>query len=200
MITLNDITSFDVIVALLFLLFIIRGTWIGFMRQIAIFLALIGSYFLAGAYAGQMTPYISNIIENPKAVFYISFFLLFLLGSIFMLLSGKVLRLVMELTMVTWFDRTLGLILGLAKGAFVTSILYMAMNSSLVSSNELLKKSITSPYLEKGSDFIQQVIKDKELRELFLPKEPAIIPEILPEIQLELPPIFKSEGEQEGQG
>ena len=42
--TLSDITSFDVIVVLLFLLFIIRGTWIGFMRQLAIFLALIGSF------------------------------------------------------------------------------------------------------------------------------------------------------------
>ena len=37
MIALSDITSFDVIVVLLFLLFLIRGTWIGFMRQLAFF-------------------------------------------------------------------------------------------------------------------------------------------------------------------
>ena len=200
MVTLSDITSFDVIVVLLFLLFIIRGTWIGFMRQLAIFLALIGSYLLAGADRGQMMPLVSNFIENPKAVFYISFFLLFLFGSIFMLLTGKVLHLVMELTMATWFDRALGCILGLVKGAFVTSLIYMAMNSSLVSSGELLEKSLTSPYLAKGADFIQQIIKDKELRNLFSPKEPAILPEKMPDIQLELPPVFKPTDAQEGQG
>lgn len=200
MITLSDITSFDVIVVLIFLLFIIRGTWIGFMRQLAIFLALIGSYLLACAYTGQMMPSVSNIIENPKAVFYISFFLLFLFGTIFMLLTGKVLKLVMEVTMATWFDRALGFVLGFIKGAFVTSLIYMAMNSSLVSSGELLKKSLTSPYLEKGAEVIQKAIRDQDLRKLFSPKEPAILPEKLPDIQLELPPVFKPVDEQEGQG
>lgn len=200
MITLSDITSFDVIVVLLFLLFIIRGTWIGFMRQLAIFLALIGSYLLAGAYTGEMMPTVSNFIENPKAVFYISFFLLFVLGSIFMLLTGKVLKLVVELTMATWFDRTLGFALGVIKGAFVASLLYMAMNSSLVASGELLKKSLTSPYLKKGAGFIQKVIQDKDLHKLFDPREPAILPEKLPDIKLDLPPVFTPTEEQEGQG
>lgn len=200
MISLSDITSFDVIVVLIFLLFIIRGTWIGFMRQIAIFLALIGSYILAGTYTGQMTPLVSTFIENPKAVFYISFFILFLLGSVFMLLTGKVLRLVMELTMTTWFDRVLGLLLGFAKGMFVSSILYMIMSSSMVSSNDLLKKSFTTPVLAKGSDFIQRVIRDEELRSLFLPKEPAILPEELPDINIELPPIFEPRSNHEDAG
>jgi membrane protein required for colicin V production len=198
MISLSDITSFDVIVVLIFLLFIIRGTWIGFMRQFAVFLALIASYLLAGSYTGLMMPHVSTFIANPKVVFYISFALLFVLGSVFMFLTGKVLRLVMEVTMAGWFDRTLGMVLGLMKAIFVTSILYMAMSSSLVSSNELLKKSLTSPFLAQGAEFVQQVIKDNELRMLFLPKEPAIIPEVMPDINIELPPIFEfNRGQQE---
>lgn len=200
MISLSDITSFDVIVVLLFLLFVIRGAWIGFMRQLAIFLALIGSYIFAGSYTSQMMPYVGKFIENPKAVFFISFFILFLLGSVFMLLAGKVLRLVMELTMATWFDRTLGLILGLAKAMFITSVLYMAMNSSLVSSNELLQKSLTSPLLAQGSDIIQQVLSDVELRRLFDPKEPAILPEELPDVHIDLPPVFEPKNEHQDAG
>ena len=195
MVSLSDITSFDVIVVLIFLLFIIRGTWIGFMRQVAIFLALIGSYILAAVYTGQMMPFISSFIENPKVVFYISFFILFLLGTVFMLLTGKLLRLVMELTMATWFDRILGLLLGLVKALFVNSILYMIMSSSMISSNELLKKSISTPLLATGSDIIQRVIRDEELRSLFLPKEPAISPEEIPDINIEMPPVFKQKND-----
>lgn len=189
MISLSDITSFDVIVVLLFILFVIRGTWIGFMRQLAIFLALIGSYILAASYTGEMAQYVNTFIENPKAVFYISFIILFILGSVFMLLTGKVLRLVVEVTMATWFDRTLGLLLGFAKGVFVTSIVYMAMSSSMVSSNELLEKSLTTPFLAKSSEFIQDLIKDAELRGLFDPKRPAILPDKLPEIDVDLPDL-----------
>jgi len=195
MISLNDITSFDVIVVLIFLLFIIRGAWIGLMRQVAVFLALIGSYLLAGNYTGIMMPHVSGFIDNPKAVFYISFALLFVFGSIFLFLAGKALNLVIEVTMAGWFDRTLGLILGVVKAMFVASILYMAMSSSLVSSNELLQKSLTSSFLARGAEFVQQVIKDKELQELFRPREPAIPQEIIPDINIELPSVFEPEGE-----
>jgi len=200
MISFTDITSFDVIVVLIFLLFIIRGTWIGFMRQMAVFLALIGSYLLAGSYTGLMMPHVSKFIENPKAVFYISFILLFILGSVFMFLTGKVLRLVMEVTLSGWFDRTLGMILGLVKAMFVTSILYMAMSSSLVSSNELVKKSLTSSFLAQGAEFVQQLIRDNDLRKIFLPKEPAFLPEMKPDINIELPPIFKFDKEEQEEG
>jgi membrane protein required for colicin V production len=198
MISLADITSFDVIVVLIFLLFIIRGTWIGFMRQLAVFLSLIGSYLLAGSYTGLMMPHVSKFIDNPKVVFYISFFVLFALGSVFMFLTGKVLRLVVEVTMAVWFDRTLGMILGLFKAVFITSILYMAMSSSLVSSNELLKKSLTSSFLVQGAEFVQQMIKENDLRKIFLPKEPIIPLEMIPDINIELPPIFEfDQGDQE---
>lgn len=197
MISLNDITSFDVIVVLIFLLFLIRGTWIGFMRQLTFFLALIGSYLLAAQYTGLVAPKVSGFIDNPKIVFYASFALLFLLAAVLLLLTGKVLGLVMEVTMADWFDRTLGLILGVIKGLFVTAILYMALSSSLVSANELLTRSLTSPFLAPGADFIQQVIRDKELRKLFEPREPAILEQDMPDIEIDLPPVFNPDPSKE---
>ncbi|GAB4338895.1 MAG: hypothetical protein Kow0089_11210 [Desulfobulbaceae bacterium] len=198
MVSLSDITSFDVIVVLLFLLFLIRGTWIGFMRQLAVFLALIGSYLLAANYTGMMMEHVERFIENPKAVFYLSFGLLFLLGCVFFLLLGKALRLVVEVTMAGWFDRTLGCILGAVKGLFIVSLLYMAVSSSMVSANELLQKSLTSPFLSRGADIIKTVIRDRDLRSLFQPREPAILPEDLPDmpdLRIELPPSFLPGGD-----
>lgn len=174
MISLGDITSFDVVVVVLFLLFLVRGTWIGFLRQVSFFLALIFSYILAGGYTGLMMPYVGKFIENPKIVFFISFLVLFLAGAVFFVLLGKVLHLVMQLTLVGWFDKLLGFFLGLAKAALVTSFLYMVMTSGPPSAHELVQKSITSKYLAEGSALIQKYINDPELREKFLPKAPAI--------------------------
>jgi membrane protein required for colicin V production len=180
MISLSDITSFDVIVVVLFLLFVVRGTWIGFMRQLAFFLALALSYILAGQLSGELMQYVGKFVENSKAVFFINFGLLFLCGAVAMILLGKVLGLVMQVTLTGWFDRVLGFLLGLVKGALVASFLFMVMSSGPSSAHELVRKSVTSVYLARGAAFVQQLISDPALREHFLPKKPAILPEKKP--------------------
>ncbi|HEB69127.1 MAG TPA: CvpA family protein [Desulfobulbus sp.] len=174
MISLADITSFDVIVALILIVFVVRGAWIGFMRQLAAFLALVGSYWLAGRYSRELMPYVGKFIENPKLVFLVSFALLFLLSALLFILGGKVLHRVMEISLLGWFDRFLGFLLGVVKGAVLASLLYMFLASSLSASNDLLKKSISSRYLARGADMLHQLISDPQLREYFLPREPAI--------------------------
>ena len=174
MISLSDLTSFDVVVALIFLVFIIRGVWVGFMRQLATLLALVGSYWLAGKYSGQLLPYVRNITDNPKIVFFGSFAVLFLILAIVLILAGKVLRRVMEIALLGWFDRFLGLLLGGLKGILVAVFLYMMLVSSLSTSNELLKKSLSSPYLSQGAAVVRQAIRDPRIRKLFVPREPAI--------------------------
>lgn len=181
MISLSDITSFDVIVVVLFLLFMIRGAWIGFMRQLSFFLALILSYLIAGQYTGRLMPFVGNFIENPKFVFFISFLLLFLVGTVLLILLGKLLSLVVQLTLAGWFDKVLGFALGVFKGILVASFLYMIMSSGPSSAHDLVQKSFTSRYLAEGAAMIHQLINDVELRERFLPKAPAIPAENKPE-------------------
>jgi membrane protein required for colicin V production len=174
MISLGDLTSFDVIVALIFLVFIIRGIWVGFMRQLTTFLALVGSYWLAGRYSGQLMPYVHQFVENPKMVFLASFALLFLISALIFILAGKVLHRVMEITLLTWFDRFLGLLLGAVKGAVVSIFVFMILASSLSASNDLFNKSLSSPYLSRGAEVVRKIIHDPKIREQFVPKEPAI--------------------------
>ncbi len=174
MISLADITSFDVVVVVLLVGFVVRGVWIGFMRQLAAFLALVGSYWLAGRYSGLVIPYVEQFISNPKMVFLVSFGLLFLVSALLFILGGKVLRRVMEISLLGWFDRFLGLLLGLVKGAAITSLLYMFLASSLSASNDLLKKSVTSPWLSRGADYLHKLIDDPKMQEYFSPRKLAI--------------------------
>ncbi|PIE56090.1 MAG: colicin V production protein [Desulfobulbus propionicus] len=172
-----DVSVFDMIVVCILFFFMIRGGWIGFMRQLAAFFALVGSYLLAGQYSGELVPHVQGFLENPRLVFLVSFGLMFLLFAAGFILLGKLLRKVMELTFLGWFDRLLGLGLGLVKGVVLTSMLYMFLASSLSSTNDMLKKSLVSPYLQLGASELQRWINDPEIRKYFLPKEPAISPD-----------------------
>jgi len=174
MIALDRLTSFDVIVLLLVLAFAVRGGWIGFMRQLAAFFALVGSYLLAGRYTSTLSPYLKGLVDNPKLVFLVSFVLLFCISAVAFILAGKVLHRVMEITLLGWFDRVLGVLLGAVKGAILASLLYMFLVSSLSASNDLLKRSLSAPYLAQGSDILHQLIRDPHLKKYFLPKTLAI--------------------------
>ncbi len=174
MISFNNFNLFDITVAVIFLFFTVRGGWIGFMRQLAAFLALVGSYWIAGRYSTLLMPYVGDFIQNPKLVFLASFGLLFCISALLFILGGKVLHKVMEITLLGWFDRFLGVVLGAAKALVLASFLYMVLASSLSPSNDLLKKSISSPYLSQGAAILHQLIQDPKLQKYFIPKKPAI--------------------------
>jgi len=178
--TFNDLTYFDLVVACIFLFFLVRGLWIGFVRQLAAFFALVGSYYLAGRYASEILPFTERFIDNPKVTFFVSFALIFLVAAVVFTLIGKVLHRFMQITLLGWLDRFSGMLLGGVKAAVVASLIYMFLASSLSATNELLKKSYTSPYLKQGAELLQSFIDDPRLRKYFLQKEPAILSDLLP--------------------
>lgn len=177
--SLSELNYLDLGVALIFLFFLIRGVWIGFMRQLAAFFALIGSYVIAGQYAGEILPLVSQLIEQPKLAFLVSFVLLFLGSAIIFTLIGKILQHLMHVTLLGWLDRLAGTLLGALKAAVLASLLYMFISSALSASNEMLATSYSVPYLQQGSELLRKAINDPRLREYFEEKKPAIS-ELLP--------------------
>jgi membrane protein required for colicin V production len=125
--TFSDLTYFDLVVVFIVLFFMVRGLWIGFMRQLAAFFALVGGYYLAGQYAARILPFTERFVDNPKLTFWVSFAIIFLVAAMVFTLIGKVLHRVMQITLLGWLDRLSGMILGGAKAVVVASLLYMIL-------------------------------------------------------------------------
>lgn len=177
---LNELTFFDIAVALLVLAFLLRGAWIGFMRQLAAFFALVGSYGVAAQYASRFIPLTEKFVSSPKLTFLVSFAVLFILSALVFSLLGKILHRVMQISMLGWFDRLLGVALGGVKAFVVASLLFMVLASSVSATNELLRKSKTAPCLKEGAAMLQSLIHDPRLRSFFFQKEPAILNHVQP--------------------
>jgi len=171
---LAEATAFDILVLLIFLAFLVRGVWIGFIRQISSLVALIGGFVLAGYFDNDFYRFVLPYLKNSHITFLITYVVLFVVFFFVIKLAGLGLRLVMDLSLVAWFDRTVGGIFGVIKGIFFVSLLFVVISSYLSGSNSYLKNSITYPYLAKSSKIILALIRDKDLRSYFIPKEPAI--------------------------
>jgi len=171
---LSEATAFDILVLIIFLAFFVRGIWIGFIGQISSLIAMVGAFVLAGYFDNDFYGLILPYLKNSHIAFLITYIVLFVVFFFVIKLAGLGLRLVMDLTLVAWFDRTVGAIFGIIKGLFFISLIFVVISSFLSGSNNYLKKSITYPYLSMSSKVILAFIRDNDLRSYFIPKEPAI--------------------------
>ncbi len=178
-------TSLDAGIIVIILIFLVRGIWVGFIRQLASIAALILGFIMAGRYYEQLSPLLKPVLASPQIRFLVTYGLIFLAVFLSVVAVGFVLKKVVTISLLGWFDRLLGGIFGLGKATVISTVLFMIISGLLASSNPLFAGSIFTPYLSSSSAFFLSFIKDQELRPHFLPKEPAIsIPDlVIPESQ-----------------
>ncbi|MBU4263612.1 MAG: CvpA family protein [Proteobacteria bacterium] len=164
----------DAVIIITIVIFLARGIWIGFVRQIASIAALIIGFVVAGRFYGESANFVIPFINNQQAGFFIAYIFLFVVAFATVILLGFICKKIMSISLLGWFDRLLGALLGLAKGSFVSCLLFMGLALFISGSSPIFCQSFFFPYLENGSKIILSIVKDKELRDNLLPKQPAI--------------------------
>ena len=183
----NELTYFDYLILSIFLAFLLRGIWIGCMRQLASVFALLGGYYLAGRYSNALLPYTRQFLDNPKFTFFVSYAVIFIVAVTTFTLVGHLLQRLLKISLLGGMDRLGGLIVGGLKALVVSSLLYMVLSSTLSTTNDLLRKSYTAPTLHQGASILRSLIHDPQLQKYFVHKEPAI------RADRELPFVFLKE-------
>ncbi len=172
--TFAGMTAYDFFIAGLFAVLIGRGIWLGLLRQVTGFLALYLGYFVASRYHEQFFPMLQEISDNPKIVFLACYFLLFVATYLVIMLIGRLLNMVLSLTITSWFDRLLGGIVGFAKAAILAVLLHIIIGTVLSPENQMLRKCATCDVLNKAADFTREMIRSEKARKSFLQNQPAI--------------------------
>ena len=169
-----QLAGFDFVIIGIMLLLTIRGFWVGFLRQVTTLVALLLGYIISGQYHDKLFPFLREVTENPHAVFWTSYVILFAITYVVIMLMGKVLAKVVELTLAGWFDKLLGGALGAVKAVILIVLLNMVLSGVLAPENKMLRNCYLSPYLQQATDIFQSFIKDEKVRETFSQKMPAI--------------------------
>lgn len=164
----------DIIVLIVLAVFIVRGMWVGFIRQLASIIALVLGFVMAGRYYDDTLPLISPFVENQQIGFMLTYGLIFIMVFGTTILIGFGLRRVAQLVLLGWFDKSLGSLFGAAKGLFVSCIIFMGLAIFISGSSPLFRNSFFYPYLEQSSMFILSAVKDKDMQQQMLPQQPAI--------------------------
>ncbi len=168
------LTGYDFVIIALLLLFILRGLWIGFLRQITTLVSLLVGYVIAGQYHDKLFPFLRGLTDDPQIVFWASYVILFGITYVITMLLGKGLARVVELTVAGWFDKVLGGVLGAVKVVILIVLLNMVLSGVLAPENSMLRSCQLCPYVNQATEFCRSLIKDDAMRKSLSQKKPAI--------------------------
>ena len=169
-----DLTVYDLVVSAIFVLFMVRGIWVGFLNQLTVIIALYIGYLVAGQYHDKLLPFLRGVSENPQVVFLLAYAILFACTYVLTMLLGRALTGVVNLTIAGWFDKVLGAVIGAVKALIIAILLHMLLTTFLAADTPLLNQCRFCPYLSEATTLFQQLIKDEKLRQSFDRKKPAI--------------------------
>jgi membrane protein required for colicin V production len=171
---IGKMTAYDLVVVGLFVLLIGRGIWLGLLKQVSGFVALYLGYFAASQYHDRIFPVLRDISDNPKVIFLTSYVILFVATYIVVMLIGKAIGHVMQMTITTWFDRLLGAVVGFAKAAILVVLLHIVLGTILAPENQMLRTCTTCGILNGAADLSRELIRSEDARNSLLQQQPAI--------------------------
>ncbi|MDR3629552.1 MAG: CvpA family protein [Desulfocapsaceae bacterium] len=167
----TGLTGYDLVVIIILGLLVLRGMWVGFLRQVSGLLALYAGYIVAGQYHDRVKPFLLEISKNPKVIFFASYALVFVATYIAVILAGRVAAFMMKLTFTGWLDKILGGVLGGAKAVLLLIMIHIVLKMALPPQDPMLTACQTCNALNKSTLFAQELIKDDDVRKMMAQKQ-----------------------------
>lgn len=116
-------TTLDIILLVCFIPGLIRGFSKGFLEQALALAGVVLSVWASFHFSTQVCSWLKPYLDISETVLQvISFALILIVVSLGAVLLGKLLTKVLELAMLGWLDKTLGLVFALAVNALVIGI------------------------------------------------------------------------------
>ncbi len=146
----------DLIVLGVIGIFVVRNTWIGFLRGLASLLGIAAGVIVAGRYH----PLIQKIVSpwlKANWISPVSYIITFLLAFLVVFIAVELVRKLVHAVRLSWVDRLLGFFLGLAKGILLIALAFMLMATFFPKSRGLFKESLTYPYIVSGARFLVEL-------------------------------------------
>lgn len=157
---IEHISFFDLAVAILLLIFGIKGLFTGLIKEVFGLIGIIGGIFVASRYAQN----VGNIIDtsiyhiaNKSSIYFIGFLVALLVFWLASIIVGFLFTKLIGLSGLGLLNRILGFLVGSLKIFLLFSILIFALRSMDIFRNNIdnkLKNSFIYPYLIKSGNYI----------------------------------------------
>lgn len=140
--------AFDVVLAVLFGLFVVRGLLRGLIKELAGFIGLLLGFFVSARYYPLISPYVGKVIDDGTATTAIAYLLVFAGVLVVVRLFALGVEKFMSVTSIGWLNHLLGGGVGVAKGTLLC-VVAVTLVTYLIGDEPMLKGSLLAPHFDE---------------------------------------------------
>lgn len=150
--------ALDIVIGIILVFGLVRGIFRGLVEEISSIIGIFGGIYGAVFYYPAAAQFLQRWISDSAYVNIIGFLVIF--GVIFILvgLLGVVLKYLLNIASLGWFDRVCGAAFGSVKGILIASVLLLVLTTFLPGGTPLLKTSRLAPHVAVITENIVKII------------------------------------------
>ena len=117
------ITPPDIAIAIILGFFTFNGFRHGFIEEMGRLISLVGGFIIASKFHALLLPHLQPYFKTETLRIAIAYLTIFMVSIITISIITKLLQKFIELVLLGWLNRLLGLLLGLLKGFLIVSLI-----------------------------------------------------------------------------
>jgi membrane protein required for colicin V production len=165
----SAMNPFDMIAVAILAFCVIRGIFRGLIKEVSSIVGVLAGFYAAYTYYGNLAGLLSGWISNESYLHIVSFLILFCLVFFVVSIIGVIIKYVLNIAFMGWFDRTCGAAFGLVKGILIVSMLFIIFTAFLPQGAPLVKDSVLAPRINRISEKMIKVVP-KDMKNEFSAK------------------------------
>jgi membrane protein required for colicin V production len=152
-----NINLLDAGIALIFILFFVRGLLRGMISEIAGLVGIFLAFFIAAKHYPHVVPHVQRFIANPDGATVVAYALTFTVVLVGIALAAVVIRKFMNLTFTAWVDYVGGAVVGCAEALLLCSLALVVLRR-YTPDLPMLRTSLLAPHISQIADLITPYI------------------------------------------
>ena len=150
--------ALDIVIGIILVFTLVRGIFRGLVVEISSIIGIFGGIYGAVFYYQAVAQFLQRWISDTAYANIIGFLLIF--GVIFVLVGilGVVIKYLLNIASLGWFDRLCGAAFGGVKGILIASVLLFALTTFLPGGTPLIKTSRLAPHVAVITEGIVKII------------------------------------------
>lgn len=147
----------DIILICILALFLLRGLFRGLVREVLSLIAVVLAVALASNFNHLLQPHLALYIDSEMTVGVLAYTLIFVGTLVVVWGLAKLIRTMLEISLLGWVDRTAGGIFGLLEGALICLIGLMFLQT-FAPDSDILTQSTLAPHARHMVDKLGEYV------------------------------------------
>ncbi len=158
--------TLDIIIIVILSFCLIRGIFRGFAKELSSIIGVFGGLYAACTYYPAVSRLLSGLISDASYRNILSFLIIFCAIFFIISLLGILIKYILKIAFMGWFDRLFGAGFGIVKGILIVSVLILTFTSFLPKDSPVIKESHLSPHISHVSETMAKVVS-KDMKDKF---------------------------------